>query len=57
MRLYNLKRILKYFSEVEQLSRHSFLEAFTASKLNNSFPIMERALKLLYLYILCPNAS
>ncbi|KAL4132816.1 hypothetical protein QTP88_009908 [Uroleucon formosanum] len=41
--------ILKHFSEEEKLSLHSLLEALTKSKLNDSFPNVEIALKL-YLY-------
>jgi hypothetical protein len=44
MRLYNFKKIMKFFSEDEKLSMHSFLEVLTVSKLNDSFPIVEIAL-------------
>jgi hypothetical protein len=47
---------MKYFSEDEELSMHSFLEVLTVSKLNDSFPIVKIALKL-FIYITCSNAS
>jgi hypothetical protein len=50
---------MKYFSEDEKLSLHSFLGVLTVSKLNDSFPIVEIALKFFYIYIhcICSNAS
>jgi hypothetical protein len=50
------KTIMNYFPENEKLSMHSFLVAFTASKLNDSFPIVEIVLKL-FVSIPCSNAS
>jgi hypothetical protein len=47
---------MKYFSEDEKLSMHSFLEVLTVSKLIESFPIVEIALKL-FIFIPCLNAS
>jgi hypothetical protein len=47
---------MKYFSENEKLSKHSFLEVLTVSKLNDSFPVVEIALKL-FIFISCSNAS
>jgi hypothetical protein len=47
---------MKYFSEDEQLSMHSFLEVLTVSKLNDSFPIVQIALKL-FIFIPCSNSS
>jgi hypothetical protein len=47
---------MKYFSEDEKLSMHGFLEVLTVSKLNNSFPMVEIALKL-FIFIPCYNAS
>jgi hypothetical protein len=41
---------MKYFLEDEKLSMQSFLEELTVSKLNDSFPIVEIALKFLYLF-------
>ena len=39
------KTIVKHFSEEEKLSMHNLLEALTISKLNDSFPNVETALK------------
>jgi hypothetical protein len=50
------KTIVKHFSEEEKLSMHSLLEALTKSKLNDSFPNVEIALKL-FVSIPCSNAS
>jgi hypothetical protein len=47
---------MKYFSEDEKLSMNSFLEVLTVSKLNDSFPIVEIALKL-FIFIPYLNAS
>jgi hypothetical protein len=47
---------MKYFSEDEKLSIHSFFEVLTVSKLNDSFPIVEIALKL-FIFIPCSNTS
>jgi hypothetical protein len=47
---------MKYFSEDEKLSMHSFLDVLTVSKLNDSFPIVEIALKL-FIFISCSNDS
>jgi hypothetical protein len=47
---------MKYFSEDEKLSMHSFFEVLTVSKLNDSFPSVEIALKL-FIFIPCSNAS
>jgi len=48
--------IVKHFSAEEKLSMHSFLEALTTSKLNDSFSNVEIALKL-FVSIPCSNAS
>jgi hypothetical protein len=47
---------MKYFSENEKLSMHSFFEVLTVSKLNNSFPIVEIVLRL-FIFISCPNSG
>jgi hypothetical protein len=47
---------MKYYSEDEKLSVHSFLEVLTVSKLNDSFPTVEIVLKL-FIFIPCSNAS
>jgi hypothetical protein len=47
---------MKYFSEDGKLSIHSFLQLLIVSKLNNSFSIVEIALKL-FIFIPCLNAS
>jgi hypothetical protein len=47
---------VKHFSEEEKLSMHSLLEAFTISKLNDSFPNVKIALKH-FISIPCSNAS
>jgi hypothetical protein len=47
---------MKYFSEDEKLSVHSFLEVLTVSKLNDSFPIVEITLKL-FVFVSCLNAN
>jgi hypothetical protein len=44
-----------YFSEDEKLCMHSFFETLTASKLNDSFPNVEIALKL-FVSTPCSNA-
>ncbi|XP_060845960.1 zinc finger MYM-type protein 1-like [Rhopalosiphum padi] len=50
------KTIVKHFSEEEKLSMHSLLEALIKSKLNDSFPNVEIALKL-FVSIPCSNSS
>ncbi|KAL4084944.1 hypothetical protein QTP88_027810 [Uroleucon formosanum] len=50
------KLFVKHFSEEEKLSLHSLLEALIKSKLNDSFPNVEIALKL-FVSIPCSNAS
>jgi hypothetical protein len=50
------KTIVKHFSEEEKLSMHNLLEALTISKLNDSFPNVETALKN-FISIPCSNAS
>jgi hypothetical protein len=47
---------MKYFSEDEKLSMHSFLEVLTVSKLSDLFPIVETALNFI-IFIPCSNAS
>ncbi|XP_025191152.1 uncharacterized protein LOC112591523 [Melanaphis sacchari] len=52
-----VKNAAKYkFKKEEKLSMHSLLEALTTSKLNDSFPNVEIALKL-FVSIPCSNAS
>ncbi|XP_022178150.1 uncharacterized protein LOC111039128 [Myzus persicae] len=50
------KTIVKNFSAEEKSSMHSLLEALTTSKLNDSFPNVEIALKL-FVSIPCSNGS
>ncbi|KAL4135817.1 hypothetical protein QTP88_007404 [Uroleucon formosanum] len=50
------KTIVKHFSAEEKSSMYSLLETLTTSKLNNSFPNVEIALKL-FVSIPCSNAS
>jgi hypothetical protein len=46
---------MKYFSEDKKLSMHRFLEVLIVSKLNDSFTIVEIALRL-FIFMPCSNA-